>query len=314
MLDAGGTELHRARPQVDGDRVRLTVPDAVLDGAAYPLTIDPVLSPRAPGRQRTEDRIGLSPRSPATAAATSPSGWSGSRAPTPARSGGAGSTPAAWPSTRTGTTSPVPRWGAAGGTSPGVYVVVSAGSEFAFTVSPARAVGALALPDREPPCHRLQRVGPPGGVGGGRRHRGRPPRRGRERVDPDHPLDAAGRRRCRRWPAGGGGGFLVAWGDRRNSAQPDIFGTRVSATGTVVNPAGVALAVATGNQDAPALAFGSNYLLTWHDGRDWHVRHPGTRATTGGTVLDPTPLTISTRPNNQSFPAVAFDGTRFYVT
>ena len=110
-----------------------------------------------------------------------------------------------------------------------------------------------------------------------------------------------------------GSGFLVAWADTRNGS-PDIFGTRVGATGTVVSPAGVALAAATGNQDVPALAFGGgNHLLTWQDDRTGSFDIRGTRISPSGQVLDATPLSISTAANNQSFPAVAFDGTRFLV-
>ena len=48
VVDATGTELYRATPTVADGRVELTVPAAVLDGAAYPLTIDPTVSGATP--------------------------------------------------------------------------------------------------------------------------------------------------------------------------------------------------------------------------------------------------------------------------
>jgi hypothetical protein len=75
--------------------------------------------------------------------------------------------------------------------------------------------------------------------------------------------------------AAGGGQFLVAWEDRRNEANlGDIFGARVGAMGglTVLDPAGIAIAVAAGSQQAePAVAFGSgfgSFLVVWTDDRN----------------------------------------------
>ena len=44
VKDAHGGILHRALPEVTGDRIRLVVPASVLDRNAYPLTVDPTVS------------------------------------------------------------------------------------------------------------------------------------------------------------------------------------------------------------------------------------------------------------------------------
>jgi hypothetical protein len=48
VVDATGRTLFRGMPQVDGGRLTLHVPDAVLDGAVYPLTLDPTVSSPTP--------------------------------------------------------------------------------------------------------------------------------------------------------------------------------------------------------------------------------------------------------------------------
>jgi hypothetical protein len=48
VVDATGTELHRALPRVAGDELVLDVPAAVLDGARYPLTVDPTVAAAQP--------------------------------------------------------------------------------------------------------------------------------------------------------------------------------------------------------------------------------------------------------------------------
>jgi hypothetical protein len=44
VVDASGRELYRALPAIHHGRVELVVPDAVLEQAAYPITIDPTVS------------------------------------------------------------------------------------------------------------------------------------------------------------------------------------------------------------------------------------------------------------------------------
>ncbi|HWO19013.1 MAG TPA: hypothetical protein VNO30_09555, partial [Kofleriaceae bacterium] len=69
------------------------------------------------------------------------------------------------------------------------------------------------------------------------------------------------------------GQLLVVWEDRRNSASTgDIYGARVSITSgiSVADPNGLPIAVATGQQAEPTVAFGSggSYVVAWTDARN----------------------------------------------
>jgi hypothetical protein len=110
-----------------------------------------------------------------------------------------------------------------------------------------------------------------------------------------------------------GTNYLIVWQDYR-SGEPDIYGARVTPTGTVLDGAGIAISTAPGGQIQPSLAFdGTNYLVTWSDARTGPANVYGARVSTAGTVLDPVGIAISTGPLARSSPAVAFDGTNYLV-
>ena len=110
-----------------------------------------------------------------------------------------------------------------------------------------------------------------------------------------------------------GTNFLVTWEDRR-SGNYDIYGTRVSQQGTVLNPSGIAISTASGAQRHPAVAFdGTNFLAVWQDGRVGDSSVYAGRVTKAGSVLDPSGFPISIAANPQGLPAVAFDGTNYLV-
>ncbi|MBN1208055.1 MAG: tandem-95 repeat protein, partial [Myxococcaceae bacterium] len=108
--------------------------------------------------------------------------------------------------------------------------------------------------------------------------------------------------------------FLVVWQDNRGSGF-DIYGVRVSASGTVLDPSGLAISTATGHQRNPALAYdGTNYLVVWEDTRSSPTSDIyGARVSPSGTVLDLDGVGFCLRFNSQEQPAIAFDGTNYLV-
>ncbi|MEO0102820.1 MAG: T9SS type A sorting domain-containing protein, partial [candidate division WOR-3 bacterium] len=114
-----------------------------------------------------------------------------------------------------------------------------------------------------------------------------------------------------------GTSYLVVWQDQRNSYSPDIYGARVSQSGSVLDPDGIPVAVANRNQRSPTLTFaGTNYLVVWYDNRDNrdYANIYGARLTPAGVVLDSNGIPIATLPNvDKEYPVVAFDGTNYLI-
>ena len=119
--------------------------------------------------------------------------------------------------------------------------------------------------------------------------------------------------------ASDGTNFLVVWSDSRSEHDPDVFGdiygARVSPAGVVLDPSGIAIARVPGGQADPAVAFdGTNFLVVWTD--DFWVGDAdvvGARVSRAGSVLDGVGIRIGTGSRPQREPAVAFDGTNFFV-
>ncbi len=110
-----------------------------------------------------------------------------------------------------------------------------------------------------------------------------------------------------------GSGMLLAWQDQRNAAsQPDVYMTRLSAAGAVLDGNGIPVTTAAGAQLSVAVATNNtDALITWHDARALDI--VGARVSAAGTVLDANGFTVSRSPNSQTNPAVAFDGTNYLV-
>jgi hypothetical protein len=123
-------------------------------------------------------------------------------------------------------------------------------------------------------------------------------------------------------PAAAGGpvaATLVVWQDGRNlaSSGTDIYGSRVSSAGAVLDADGLPICTVNGEQYSPAAAFNAtNYLVVWSDERNLGVTGVdvyGARVTTSGRVLDSPNIPIIQTAGDDIFPAVASDAGSFLV-
>jgi len=113
-----------------------------------------------------------------------------------------------------------------------------------------------------------------------------------------------------------GNNFFVVWTDAR-LGNGDLYGTRLSPSGTVLDPQGIPISTAPRMQGDVEIAFdGSNYLITWDDERNFPTNDfdvYGARVTPGGTVLDTSGIPICTVSGGQGPSAIAYDGTNYLV-
>jgi hypothetical protein len=109
--------------------------------------------------------------------------------------------------------------------------------------------------------------------------------------------------------------YLVVWSDGRSGTNDDIYATRVSKGGAVLDPAGIAVASAPSDESSPALASdGENYLVAWSqadDDSDQDIY--AARVSAAGIVDDVPGIAIATAAGDQVTPAVAFDGTSYLI-
>jgi hypothetical protein len=106
----------------------------------------------------------------------------------------------------------------------------------------------------------------------------------------------------------GGAASLVVWEDHRSGAGADLYGTRVSAAGAVLDPAGIAVAVDAGEERNAAVAFdGAAFLAAWDVASDVQAR----RVSAAGALLGPGPVALTPAQGSQMRPALAFDGANY---
>lgn len=118
--------------------------------------------------------------------------------------------------------------------------------------------------------------------------------------------------------------FLVVWSDFRGATDAeDVYATRVTPEGVVLDPTGIPIAASTHLERNPQLTFdGTNYLIAWHrierqgGGFDnYSIR--ATRMTRDGVLLDgPSTnggISINTTTYEKRDVAVSFDGINFIV-
>lgn len=112
-----------------------------------------------------------------------------------------------------------------------------------------------------------------------------------------------------------GSHFLVVWEERSVvTFASDLFGARVTSDGTVLDPSGIPLSTAVGDQVKPRVSAGAGTtLVVWTDFRTGRQRIRGTRVE-GADVLDPSGFAVSHSLFMQDSPAVAFGGGHFLVS
>jgi hypothetical protein len=117
-----------------------------------------------------------------------------------------------------------------------------------------------------------------------------------------------------------GTNYLAIWQDTRpGSNYKEIYGTRITPTGTVLEPSGIPISTMQWDQSYAELATGGTACLAvWQDHRlgDTNNDPPdiyGARVNFSGTVLDPNGICLSTASNQQYRPSCAFDGTNYLV-
>ncbi|MFL5319444.1 MAG: hypothetical protein ACJ790_07285, partial [Myxococcaceae bacterium] len=122
-----------------------------------------------------------------------------------------------------------------------------------------------------------------------------------------------------------GTNYLVVWSDGRHGIIPDgtgaftyesdVFATRVTPSGVVLDPEGIPIATARKNQHPTHVGFdGTNYLVVWNENPPASAESDiyAARVSPAGVVLGTTPIAVSTS-SSDSGGAVAFDGTNFLV-
>lgn len=116
--------------------------------------------------------------------------------------------------------------------------------------------------------------------------------------------------------ASDGTNFLVVWHHSTVfGGSADIFGCRVTGSGTVLDGAGMAISTVTNDQHFASVACnGSQYLVVWQDQRNGSFADVyGARVNAAGTVLDAAGLAISTASNHQSSASVVWGATNYFV-
>jgi hypothetical protein len=104
-----------------------------------------------------------------------------------------------------------------------------------------------------------------------------------------------------------GTSFVVAWDDLRSGSNlSDVYGARVDATGSVLDPAGIAIAATASRSFQSIASDGTNAVVTYRAGNTLRAA----RVSSSGVVLDPRGVAL---PRLDHATALAFDGEQFLV-
>ena len=103
--------------------------------------------------------------------------------------------------------------------------------------------------------------------------------------------------------------YLVVWTDMRGTTW-DVYGARVSTSGTVLDSVGIPICATTsGNQTSPSVVSrGKHLLVVWDDTRNGHYDIYAARMTPLGKVLDPAGFSLASSVYQKRYPEVACSG------
>lgn len=105
-----------------------------------------------------------------------------------------------------------------------------------------------------------------------------------------------------------GTNYMAVWEDARVGGWGgDIYGARITTSGTVLDASGILVATASEAQRLSEIAFdGTNYRVVWNTGCGYRCDDVyAARVAPSGTVLDPISIPVSTAPNEQGYPRIA---------
>lgn len=113
--------------------------------------------------------------------------------------------------------------------------------------------------------------------------------------------------------------YFVAWNflDMYNLLNAmDIFATRVTTSGNVLDPQGIDLSYKCNTQSQPSIACaGNSYLTIWEDFRkntQWDIY--AMRVSSQGNLVDTTSFPVCNCNSYQLNPAICFNGTNYFAT
>ena len=119
----------------------------------------------------------------------------------------------------------------------------------------------------------------------------------------------------------GGENYLVVWQDLRGGKFYDIYGTRVTPSGKVLDPKGVAISPIAEDQTSgwdkwrPVLSWNGNlFLVVWMASRNderWYIE--GKRVDKTGQVLDLLDISVESDTTKKTFPALVWDDDQFIL-
>lgn len=110
-----------------------------------------------------------------------------------------------------------------------------------------------------------------------------------------------------------GTNYFVVWQDSRND-YADIYGTRVTQTGVVLDTSGILICSAPSAQYKPQIVFdGTDYCIIWEDWRGGNYSDVlGCYVDTAGSIIDT--FIVSSVANNQLCPYLARGSNKYLIT